>query len=206
MMVGFGVFLVTADRVKAEVVDLPPLTMRYEVEIAIGGIDGLESITEVRELVHNSRDSWTETVIEADPVVHRLGTDNFVGSYRKVENGVFTQYDITSDHTSTETLEEDKVLFPQGGLWAMPIEPIEEQFDITAELVSTTKKVCFDGNCRENAPGWVMEVDGERVLVADDARGIPLDLGPVVITEVRVHGAKQAVVREEEEGSGKQSE
>ena len=28
-----------------------------------------------------------------------------------------------------------------------------------------------------------MEVDGERV-VADDARGIPLDLGPVVITEV----------------------
>ena len=66
--------------------------------------------------------------------------------------------------------------------------------------------MCFDGNCRENAPGWVMEVDGERVLVADDARGIPLDLGPVVITEVRVHGAKQAVVREEEEGSGKQSE
>ena len=43
------------------------------------------SSTQVRQLVYNSRTSWTEMVPEADPVVTRWGVFSSVDSYHKFE-------------------------------------------------------------------------------------------------------------------------
>ena len=192
---GAGVFLVTANRATAELQDWPPLTMTYTVGLPVSCKACDDSMTQVMELVYRSRHSWTETVIEADPVVTRWGTDNFVGSYQKVEGSQYTYYDSTGAEPETEALEEGVVMQARGGLYPMPIKLMEEHFDAKATEVTTASKVCFDDVCTENAPGWQLVLEGRTVVLADDARGIPVQVGGLAITEVRVEGAQEPVDR-----------
>lgn len=44
-------------------------------------------------------------------------------------------------------------------------------------------------------PWWQLVLEGWTVVMADDARGIPVQVGDLVITEVRVQGAQEPLVR-----------
>ena len=181
-----------ANQARAEPNDWPPLIMKYNVEAAVSG----RSIGEVRQLTHNSRTSWIEEVIEADDITVRVGTFNAVGSYQKLDGRVYTEYDAITGETRTETVSDDVVRIPRGGLIPIPIAVIESALGKQAEEVATTTKVCFDDDCTELASGWEISDGNSTVVFADDARGIPIRIGNFVVTEVLVRGARQPVVRE----------
>ena len=185
-------FLAWANQARAEPNDWPPLIMKYNVEAAVSG----RSIGEVRQLTYNSRTSWIEEVIEADDIVVSVGTFNNAGSYQKLDGRVYAEYDAITGRTSTETIPKGVVMIPRGGLMPIPIAVLESILGKPAEKVATTTKVCFDDDCTELASGWKIP-DGKSTLVfADDARGIPVQIGNFVVTEVLVRGAQQPVVRE----------
>ena len=181
-----------ANQARAEPNDWPPLVMKYNVEAAVSG----RSIGEVRQLTYNSRTSWIEEVIEADDIVVSVGTFNNAGSYQKLDGRVYAEYDAITGRTSTETIPKGVVMIPRGGMIPIPIAVLESILGKPAEKVATTTKVCFDDDCTELASGWKI-TDGKSTLVfADDARGIPVQIGNFVVTEVLVRGARQPVVRE----------
>ena len=135
------------------------------------------------------------TVIEADDVTVRVGTFNHKGSCQKLDHGIYTIYDATTDGTDTETVPKGVVRIPRGGLMPHPISVVEDAVGKQGQRVSTTTKVCFDDDCTENASGWEMSDGKGTIVFGDDARGIPVKIGDFVVTEVVVQGAKQAVVR-----------
>ena len=146
-------------RLGAEANDWPPLIMEYNVEAAVSG----RSIGEVRQLTYNSRTSWIEEVIEADDITVRVGTFNAVGSYQKLDGHVYTEYDAITGETRTETVSDDVVRIPRGGLIPIPIAVIESALGKQAEAVATTTKVCFDDDCTELASGWRSPTETARL-------------------------------------------
>ena len=189
LALGAGVFLVTTNSAKAELKDLPPLTMKYSETVKVGN----QTINQVRELVYHARDSWTETVIETDTIEAWGGTDSDLGSYQKVQGDQYTVYDASSGETITRTVEEGYARPPKVAIQAMPPAEVEDQFGIKAVPVSTSSKVCFDGDCTENASALKLDIDGWIIVVADDSRGIPLKAGNFEVTEVRVHSTRSPV-------------
>ena len=181
-----------ANQARAEPNDWPPLIMKYNVEAAVSG----RSIGEVRQLTYNSRTSWIEEVIEADDIVVSVGTFNNAGSYQKLDGRVYAEYDAITGRTSTETIPKGVVMIPRGGFMPIPIAVLESILGKPAEKVATTTKVCFDDDCTERASGWDLSEGKSTFVFADDARGIPVQIGNFVVTEVLVRGAQQPVVRE----------
>ena len=184
--------LAWANQARAEPNDWPPLVMKYNVEAAVSG----RSIGEVRQLTYNSRTSWIEEVIEADDIVVSVGTFNNTGSYKKLDGRVYAEYDAITGRTSTETIPKGEVMIPRGGFMPIPIAVLESILGKPAEKVATTTKVCFDDDCTERASGWDLSEGKSTLVFADDARGIPVQIGNFVVTEVLVRGARQPVVRE----------
>ncbi len=181
-----------ANQARAEPNDWPPLVMKYNIEAAVSS----RSIGEVRQLTYDSRTSWIEEVIEADNIVVSVGTFNNTGSYQKLDGRVYAEYDAITGRTSTEAIPKGVVMIPWGGFMPIPIAVLESILGKPAEKVATTTKVCFDDDCTEFASGWKIP-DGKSTFVfADDARGIPVQIGNFVVTEVLVRGAQQPVVRE----------
>ena len=184
-------FFALANQAQAEPNDWPPLTMKYNVEVLVN--DG--SVSQVRQLTYNSRTSWTEQVIEADDITVGVGTFNDVGSYQKVDGGVYTTYDVTTGETLTQAIPDGMVKIPRGGLMPSPISVVEGALGKQADQVATTTKVCFDDDCTERASGWEISNGNSTVVFADDARGIPIKIGDFVVTEVMVQGGKESVTR-----------
>ena len=186
-------FLTWANQSRAEPNDWPPLIMRYNVEVGVNhGV-----INQVRQLTYNSRTSWIEVVVEADDITVAVGTFNDVGSYQQLEGRVYTTYDATTGETRTETVSDDEVRIPRGGLMPSPISVIESALGKQGEEVATTTKVCFDDDCTELAAGWKFSDGNSTVVFADDARGIPVKIGDFVVTEVLVQGGQEPVVRDD---------
>ena len=188
-------FLLTGDRATADLQDWPSLTMTYAIEAPVNDT----TIDQTRRLTYTSRNEWTEEVIAADDIQTIVSTVNDTGSYQKVANGSYITYDASSDHTTTETISEGVIVVPQGGLVAAPLNMYKEHFETEMLQVATTTKVCFDDNCTLNAQGWTFE--GDNIVFADDARGIPVQIGDFVVTEVRIQGAKEPVNQEETDDS-----
>ena len=61
----------------------PPFTMVYEADGHTYAIGSSPSVTtrEVRRLEYQSRNQWTDTVVEAPTITTRVGSDSTVGYY-----------------------------------------------------------------------------------------------------------------------------
>ena len=189
VVAGVGVLVLMGGPATADMEDWPPLTMTYSVKMPVN----YSSITQVRRPTYDSRTSWIEGVIQADDIEINVGTFNDMGSYQKLEDGQYITYDVTVGHTRTETVSAGIVMIPRSGLMPSPIDVLEDVYMKELASVSTLTKVCFDGVCKENAPGWELR-DGNRVVVfADDDMGIPVKIGNFTVTEVRVQGSRDPV-------------
>ena len=180
-------FMLSAARTTATSADWPALTMTYNVSNDNG--------VEERRLTYTAKNQWIEEVIQAPSVVTNVGKFSPVGSYQMADGSDYTFFNAVTGLSHTQPLEEGVAHVAQARLLPMPISKLEEYVG-RLEQVTTSSKVCFGEACQENATGWKLDDEGRISVYADDARGIPLQLGPLVIKEVRATGAKQAIVRE----------
>ena len=160
---------------------LPPMTLTYEVygaSVSVGN-RSIPRFKELRRLEYRSQTDWTETVIESPTLdLGRYGTASNVGSYRTLKGNVLTEYDAKMDSTNTST-EGEGVLIPNsslGVIYAPPTHPFGP--DIAGEAVTTEARVCFNGDCRDNASG-VKYTKGDRTLVVLEGDGfiLPIENG-----------------------------
>ncbi len=189
--VGVVAFVLRSDATAANTTDWPLLTMTYQTQHMVTG----STYNETRRLTYNSRNSWVEKVIAADPFEVRQGVFSTVGSYRKLENGQFTHYDAASGSTDVEETERDSLTIPRAWLFANPIEGQEDFLGRELTPVTTRTMVCFEDVCTDNAPGWEFRYKDVVVVYADDARGIPVKVVDnfFEVTEVRVQGEREVV-------------
>ena len=171
--VGVVAFVLRSNATAASTTDWPPLTMTYQTDFVVNG----STYNETRMLTYNSRNSWVEKVIAADPFEVRQGVFSTVDSYRKLENGQFTHYDAASGSRDVEEAERDSLTIPRQCLFANPIEGQEDFLGRELTPVTTRTRVCFEDVCTDNAPGWEFRYKDGVVVYADDARGIPVKVG-----------------------------
>jgi hypothetical protein len=62
--VGVAAFILHSNTTAASTTDWPPLTMTYQTNFVVNG----STYDETRMLTYNSRNSWVEKVIAADPL------------------------------------------------------------------------------------------------------------------------------------------
>ncbi len=152
----------------------PPLTMVYETDYLIKG----RGHAELRQFTYEAWDRWEERVIESEPFEIMQGTFSTLGnSYRQEGNRLIT-YNAMSDSESVEIDDEVGVInIPRAGLYPRPIYGLEEFLGRELVPVTTNTRVCFEDLCTDNAPGWEFRYGDVYVVLADDARGIPVRIG-----------------------------
>ena len=182
MAVAVGAFFVTINRATAERGDWPPLTMRYSETVSTND----QTINKTYLFTYNSYTDWKEEVISADSIETELGTFSSVGSYRQLRGREYSEYHSTTGSTDTETIDEDITMIPRGALMPMAISVVEDAYDQRAESVTTEARGCFQGECTENAPGWKLVLEGQTIIFADDARGMPIQVGDFFVEEIMV--------------------
>ena len=182
LAVAGGVFFVTTNPATAEKTDWPSLTMRYS---ETGSIDD-QSVAKDYLLTYNSYSNWREEMMSADPIETVMGTLAKVGSYRQLQGRTYTEYDSITGSTETETLDDDVTLLPRHALTPMKVSVVEDAYDQRATEVTTSARVCFESTCTDNAPGLKLVLEGQTVIFAKDARGIPIQVGNFVVDEIMV--------------------
>ena len=189
--VGVVAFVLRSNATAASTTDWPPLTMTYQTDFVVNG----STYNETRMLTYNSRNSWEEKVITAEPFEVRGGVFSTVGSYQRLEKDQYTNYGAASGSTDVEEVEEGSLMIPRGWLVPAPIEGLEDFLNNELTPVRTTTRVCFENVCTENAPGWEFRYKDVGVVYADDARGIPVKVGNnfFEVTEVWVQGERKFV-------------
>jgi hypothetical protein len=197
VMIAMAVVFAIRSNVAAQSVnsDWPSLTMTYETtgqSTMVGRT--LQSGTEVRRMEYTSKGSWTDTITEASDVVTSLGTFNPTGSFRSLGDGVITEYDAITGHTSTVDAIEGVAHLAGAAFARRPIDKLQERgFEFTR--VETDARVCFESVCEDNAVGIRLEINNQEYLFVDDVRGIPLKRGAASfkVLEVSIDGEKRAV-------------
>ena len=182
LAVAGGAFFVTTNLATAEKTDWPNLTMRYS---ETGSVND-QSVTKDYLFTYNSYSDWREEVMSADPIETVMGTLTKVGSYRQLQGRTYTEYDSITGSTETETLDDDVTLLPRHALTPMKVSVVEDAYDQKATEVTTSARVCFESTCTDNAPGLKLVLEGQTVIFAKDARGIPIQVGNFVVDEIRV--------------------
>ena len=173
----------------------PALTMSYETTRTYSG--ETEPSTLKRQLEYSGLNNWKTTVIEAPTIDRASGSFTQLGSYVEVRNGQITTYDSVTGELETEPLEEGDYYLPVSRMVPIDFSKIQEAHAAPPIERTTDTKVCFDEECDDNATGWVfVQEDGSEFVYADDARGIPLALPGVTITEVLVTGGKESIQRD----------
>ena len=157
---------------------LPPMTLTYEVYgagVQVGD-RSIPRFKEIRRLEYRARNEWTETIIESPTLdLGRYGTGSSVGSYRAVKGGVVTEYDAMDGYTGTYAVERG-IELPDGTFrytHTPPTQPFGPA--ITGEAVTTEARVCFNGDCIDNAAG-VKYIKGNRTLVVLEGDGFILPI------------------------------
>ena len=182
LAVAGGVFFVTTNPATAEKTDWPSLTMRYS---EAGSVDD-QSVAKDYLFTYNSYSDWREEVMSAAPMETVMGTLTKVGSYRQLQGRTYTEYDSITGSTETETLDDDVTLLPRHALTPMKVSVVEDAYDQKATEVTTSARVCFESTCTDNAPGLKLVLEGQTVIFAKDARGIPIQVGNFVVDEIMV--------------------
>ena len=164
---------------------LPPMTLTYEVsgpEIGVGD----RTIGDYRETVrleYRSKTDWTETIIESPTHdLGRYGAGTNQGSYRKLKGNVVTEYDAMDGSTGTYTVGDWTEL--PNATFAYTRAPVVDPLGpgITSEAVTSEARVCFNGDCRDNAAGVKYTKDGrEIVLLQGDGFVLPIKNGDLFV-------------------------
>ena len=189
-----GALFATSKLVTAEKSDWPSLNMRYNEARTINN----QLINESYLLTYNSYSDWKEEVTSGDPIETGMGTFSLVGSYKQLQGRTFTTYDSMMDSTETETIPEGVTMVPRLALTPTKISVVEDAYDQRAESVTASARVCFQDTCTENAPGWQLVLEGTTVVFANDARGIPIQVGNFFVDEILVGApAEEYAVRSE---------
>ena len=173
----------------------PPFTMTYQTDHQVLG----ETYAEVRQFTYEDQDHWEERVIESEPFEIAQGTFSSLGSYQRQEGNRITTYDAVPNSYDVEIEEDPHVRnIPRGGMHPYPVYGFEEILGHELTPVTTNTRVCFEDVCTDNAPGWELQYGRMYVVLADDARGIPVKIGEnfLEVIELRVDGPQEPVVRE----------
>ena len=160
---------------------LPPMTLTYEVyggSVSVG--DGsIPQFNELRRLEYRSQTDWKETVIESPTLdLGRYGTGSNADSYRQLKGNVETEYDAMTDTTSVSTVEGTSVSLPHSALRYVYHGTRPLGLNVAGEAVFTEARVCFNGDCRNDAAG-VKYTSGDRSLVVLEGGDwiIPMKVG-----------------------------
>ena len=171
----------------------PALAMKYEATGKFHAVGENSPVTSTIgfKLTHQANGDWKEEIVSAPDISTRLGVFNRTGSYQSVTGNTYTRYDVESGTTETEVIPEGHIRSPRAMIYPMPLAKLDEHYTGTRQLVSTTAKVCFQAVCENSALGWMYEMsNGNKYVLADDKRGIPISLGHLNITEVTVSSNK----------------
>jgi hypothetical protein len=177
--------IVLVVRANAEPATWPPFTMTYQQVVDEGTAPPL---VEVHRLEYQSKDEWTDTVVEAPSVDTRLGAFSNKDSYQRVSGGVYSRFSAATGSIREEKLEQDTIKVPNGFLVPFQKQSLELA-NIGSTRVTTNSVVCFRDKCIEGAPGLRYAAEGQpETVLADDSRGIPLRSGDdFVVTELLIH-------------------
>ena len=151
--------------------DWPALTMTYSLT---------SGTPTVYRLTYRTKTDWRQEIIR-DPLMPTR-----VGSYNEVGDGQVRFFD--ADAGKLETAQGSFVL--PWGMRPVPFAVLKVSYFDFPKKVRTTTRLCFEGQCEDNAWGWRFDDH----IYADDMRGIPIGDGVanVAITEVLVHAPRQA--------------
>ena len=132
-------------------------------------------------------------MIEAPRVdLGRYGVASNVGSYTRVDGEAITEYDAMDGGIAESTVEEDTIFVPNSAFVPRWPELLDANPEFTISRVATSAKVCFNGECEENAVGILYERDRFELVLADDSRGITLRLGDgFLVRGVEVHDIRR---------------
>ena len=174
---------------------LPPMTMLYEAygpSISVGD-RSIEPFKELHRLEYRSETQWVDTVIESPAVdLGRYGTRSSVGSYTRLNGKSITEYDAMDGSIDESTVSDDTVFVPDPALALGTPDLLDHSSKFTKSRVTTSAKVCFNGECVENAVGILYESSRTALVFVDDSRGIPLRLGDgFLVRSVEIHDSKR---------------
>ena len=156
LIAAFALVLADLEGGEAGPSELPSMTLVYEVHgpaITVGD-NSVEPYKEIRRLEYRSRTDWTETVIESPTIdVGRYGTTSNVGAYLSLNGTVLTEHDPLDGSIRESTMDDNSTHVPNAAFVFvhMPTMPFGE--DVPGVPVTTDARVCFNGDCEENAPG-----------------------------------------------------
>ena len=173
--------------------DWPPLIMYYEITAKMGDD---EQGTLKYKLTYHSRNHWREDTVDAPPIVGPAGTFILEGMYEVVRDGLRYQYDPNTDNVHMVVLESGAGPMPgMGNIFPMPLEELKRIYRREPVAVKTGTRVCFRGDCQDDARGWSFDLKQQHVY-ADDVRGIPIRLDSLNITEVIVNDVQHPFRRQ----------
>ena len=155
--------------------------MVYEVygpSIPVGD-RSIQPFKELHRLEYQSETEWVDTVIEAPTVdLGRYGVASRVGSYKSLSGKAIIEYDAMDGGTNESTVSENSIFVPNAALVPHYPDLLDIIPELTKSQVVTSAKVCFNGDCEENAGGILYEGDRIELVLVDDSRGIPLSPNP----------------------------
>ena len=193
LAIGATAFIITTNVVGAKNPDWPALTMTYKT--ATTNPDTQQTNESTFRLTYTSDTEWKEEIIAAPTIQAGDDTYSEVGYYQQLSGDQYSVYDPITGTTETETVPDNVRRIPRSMLTALPISTLEGTLGKEAKAVPTSTRVCFEDDCTDNAPGWQYEDNGHVLILADDARGIPIKINNLTVDELTVHEAKEVIER-----------
>ena len=143
-------------------IDCRPIMMVYEIDGPATSVEGRPSqpSRELHRLEYRSQTEWVDTLIETTRVhVSRPGVGGFVGSYRSLNGEAVAEYDAMTRTTDDSTVSENGIFVPNSALVPYYPDLLDAIPGMTKSRVVTSAKVCFNGDCEENAVGVLYRSD-----------------------------------------------
>ena len=163
--------------------ELPGMTLVYETygpAVTVGD-NSVEPYREIRRLEYRSRTDWTETVIESPTIdLGRYGSGSNIGAYLSLNGTVLTEHDPLDGRISESTIDDGVTFVPNAAFTYVHITTMPFGDDVPGVAVTTEARVCFNGDCEENATG-VRYTSGRTSLVVFEGDNwiIPLEYGEI---------------------------
>ena len=175
----------------------PTLSMKYQISGTFYSISDAPAETATKEILLEYRgvNDWKSTITNAPTITDGTLEFNETGSYMEVKDGYFNEYDATGGGTRSEALEEGQLMAPTLRMYPIPFDAMTERYDGEPVQKTVDVTVCLLDECEDSVQGWAFADGEEEYVYVDDARGIPVVIPGIEITEVRVTGERQPVVR-----------